>query len=64
MKYVFLAIACFCSSSIYRRRNNDLEVVVSMLSCGGLERRSNPHIESIIEPFISQNQKKILAMWV
>lgn len=60
----FFAIAYFCSSPIYRRRNNELEIVVSMLSCGGLERNNNPYIESIMEPFISQNQKEILSMWV
>ena len=36
---------------------NNLEAVVSMLSCGALERNNNPYIESIVEPCVSKNQK-------
>ena len=36
---------------------NILETVVSMLSCGALERSSNAYIESIAEPCVSKNQK-------
>ena len=35
-----------------------------MVSYGALERSNNPHIESIGEPCVFQNQKQILAMWV
>ena len=35
-----------------------------MLSYGALEKSNNPHIESIVEPCISKNQKQIFAMWV
>ena len=35
-----------------------------MPSCGSLERSINPYIESIAEPFVSQNQKEVLVMWV
>ena len=35
-----------------------------MLSYGALERSNNPHIEAILEPCVSQNQKQILIMWV
>ena len=35
-----------------------------MLACGALGRRNNPYIESIVEPFVSKNQKEIFAMWV
>ena len=35
-----------------------------MLFYGALERSNNPHIESIVKPCVSQNQKQILAMWV
>ena len=28
-----------------------------MFSCGALERRNNPYIESIVEPCVSKNQK-------
>ena len=31
---------------------------------GALERSSNSYIESIVEPFVSKNQKGIFAMWV
>ena len=43
---------------------NDLETVVSMPSCGARERSINPYIEPIVEPFLSQNQKEVLVMWV
>ena len=43
---------------------NDLETVISMLSCRALEISYNPNIERIMEPCISQNQKEILSMWV
>ena len=36
---------------------NNLEAVVSMLSCGTLERNKNPYIELIVEPCVSKNQK-------
>ena len=35
-----------------------------MLYCGALERSNNPFIESIVEPCVFKNQKKIFAMWV
>ena len=34
-----------------------------MLSCGALERSNNPYIESIVESWVSKNQKGIFAMW-
>ena len=34
-----------------------------MLSCGALERSSNPYIESGVKPCVSKNQKGIFAMW-
>ena len=34
-----------------------------MLSCGALERSSNPYIESGLKPCVSKNQKGIFAMW-
>ena len=33
-----------------------------MLSCGALERSYNPHIASIVEPFVSKNQKGNFAL--
>ena len=39
-------------------------MVVSMLSCGALERSSNPYIESIVGTCFSKNQKEIFAVWV
>ena len=39
-----------------------METVVFILFCGVLETSNNPHI-SILEPCVSQNQKKMLAMW-
>ena len=44
----------------YRRRNNRLKTVVSMLSCGALERNNNPYIESTVEPCVSKNQKEYI----
>ena len=35
-----------------------------MLSCGAPERSNNSYIESIVESYISKNQKWIFAMWV
>ena len=35
-----------------------------MLSCGALEKSNNPHIEPVVEPCVSENQKEIFAMWV
>ena len=62
---IFLAITEFYSSYIYRRRNKRLrETILSMLSCGALERSNNPCIEAIVEPCVSKNQKSIFAMWV
>ena len=34
-----------------------------MLSCGAIERSNKPYIESIVEPFVSKNQKEIFATW-
>ena len=48
----------------YQRTNNQLKTVASVLSCGALERSNNPYIESIVELCVSNNQKKIFAMWV
>ena len=49
----------------YKRRNKLLrETVVSMPSCGALERSNTPYIESIVEPCFSKNQKGIFAMRV
>ena len=35
-----------------------------MLSCGALKRSNNPYIESIVEPSVFKNQKRVFAMWV
>ena len=43
----------------YRRKNNRLKMVVSILSCGAFERSKNPYIESNVEPCVSKNQKEI-----
>ena len=37
-------------------------MVVSMLSCGALERSNDPYIESIVRPWFSKNQKDIFAV--
>ena len=49
---------------ILHRRSKRLKTVVSMLSCGALERRNNPYIESIVVPCVSKSQKEIFVMWV
>ena len=41
---------------------NNLQTVVSMLSCGALEKSNNPYTESIVEACVSQNQKEILVI--
>ena len=56
----FLAITYF----MLHRRNKRLKMVVSMISCGALERSNNPYIETIVEPCVSKNQKEIFVMWV
>ena len=48
----------------YRRGNKQLKTVVSMLSCGALERSNNPYIELIVGPWFSKNQKEIFVVWV
>ena len=49
----------------YGRKNKQLTgSVVSMLSCGTLERNSNSYVELIVEPYVSKNHKRIFAMWV
>ena len=40
----------FLQFLFYRKRNKRLKTVVSMLSCGALERSNSPYKESIAEP--------------
>ena len=66
VKSILLAIYnVFLQFLYYRRRNKrHRETVVSMLSCGALERSNNPYIESTVEPFVSKNQKGIVCVCV
>ena len=52
----------FCFSSydfhVYKRRTKPLESVASMLPCDALERSNNAYIESVVEPCVSQNEKR------
>ena len=66
VKSILLAIYnVFLQFLYYRRRNKrHRETVVSMLSCGALERSNNPYIESTVEPFVSKNQKGIACVCV
>ena len=48
----------------YRRGNERLKTVVSMLPCDALERTNNTYIESIVGPCFPKNQKKLFAVWV
>ena len=49
----------------YRRRNKRLrETAVSMLSRGAFEKSNKSYIESILEAYVSKNQKGILTMWI
>ena len=66
VKSILLAIYnVFLQFLYYRRRNKrHRETVVSMLSCGALERSNNPYIESTLEPFVSKNQKAIVCVCV
>ena len=66
VKSILLAIYnVFLQFLHYRRRNKQhRETVVSMLSCGALERSNNPYIESTVESCVSKDQKEIFAKWV
>ena len=48
----------------YRRLNERLKTVVSMLSCGALAKSNNPYIESTVGLCFSKNQKEIFAVWI
>ena len=50
----------------YREENEQLKrlYLLSMLSCGALEKSNNSYIEPIVEPCVSKNQKEIFGMWV
>ena len=62
---LFAIYNVFLQFLYYRRRNKrHRETVVSMLSCGALERSNNPYIESTLEPFVSKNQKAIVCVCV
>ena len=50
-------LSCYFAVLILQRRNKQLKTVVSMLSCGALERSSNSYIDPIVEPCVSKNQK-------
>ena len=55
---IFLCYNLYLQFLYYRRRNKRLrKTVVSMLSCGALERSNNPNIESIVEPCVFKNQE-------
>ena len=60
MKYIFLAKTYFCCPYITEEEIINLK---RLLSCGALERSNSPYIESIVEPCVSKNEKKIFAMW-
>ena len=62
---LFAIYNVFLQFLYYRRRNKrHRETVVSMLSCGALERSNNPYIESTLGPFVSKNQKAIVCVCV
>ena len=62
-KIISLVFCIFVLILIYTEEEiSSLETVISLLSCGALERSNNLHIESIVEPCISTNQKDILPM--
>ena len=63
-KYSVLAVTYFVVLMYTEEEANNLQTVVSMLSCGALEKSNNPYIESIVETYVSQNQKEILVIWV
>ena len=49
----------------YRGRNKRLrETAVSMLSRGAFEKSNKSYIESILEAYVSKNQKGIFTMWI
>ena len=61
-KYSVLAVTYFVVLMYTEEEANNLQTVVSMLSCGALEKSNNPYIESIVETYVSQNQKEILVI--
>ena len=48
MKYIFLTITFFAVLVYTEEEINDLEPVVSMVSCGALQINNNTYIESIV----------------
>ena len=62
MKYVFLAITYFCISYIIREEIIDLKLLYLCYLLMLLS--NNPYVESIVEPFISNNQKEVFTAWV
>ena len=61
MEYIILVFAVLIHTE---EEINDLETVVSMPSCGALERSNNPYIKLIVELCVSKNQEEILVMWI
>ena len=60
--YSVLAITYFAVLMYTEEETNNLQTVVSMLSGGALDKSNNPYIESIVETYVSQNQKEILVI--
>ena len=61
-KYSVLALTYFAVLMYTEEETNNLQTVVSMLSCRALAKSNNPYIESIVETYVSQNQKVILVI--
>ena len=61
-KYSVLALTYFAVLMYTEEETNNLQTVVSMLSCRALAKSNNPYIESIVETYVSQNQKEILVI--
>ena len=51
------------SKQFFGNQSIFLAITYFLLSCGALERSSNPYIESTVEPCVSKNQKGIFAVW-
>ena len=55
-----ICLSCWLIFAVYiftEEEINNLETVVSMLSCGALEKSNNGYIESLVEPCVPKNQE-------
>ena len=65
MKHIFLAITDSAVVILQKKKKKRLrENILSMLSCGALERSNNPYIKSIVEPFASKSERDLRYVYL